>query len=79
MARAQNNINIKEKEDGISYRQAEKMGYADITKNQFGYIDDESVFDWLLNFIEINDLKIIYFCYDRWGTSRIIPWIEQKN
>lgn len=79
LARAQNNINIKEKEDGISYRQAEKMGYADITKNQFGYIDDESVFNWLLGFVESNELKIIYFCYDRWGTSKIIPWIEQKT
>lgn len=79
LARSQGNINIKEKEDGIAYQQVEKMGYASITKNQFGYIDDEAVYKWLLGFVEKHNLQVQYFCYDKWGTAKIIQWIEQKT
>lgn len=79
LARTQNNIEIKEKQDGINYRHAEELGYADITKNDYGYIDDGAVFDWLMNYVEKNQLDVKYFCYDKWGMSRMIGWIEQKT
>lgn len=79
LARTQGNINIKEKEDGIAYQEVEKLGYASITKDQFGYIDDGAVYEWLLNFVDEHNLNVQYFCYDRWGTAKIIPWIEQKT
>lgn len=79
LARTQNNIDIKEKQDGINYRHAEDLGYCDITKNDYGYIDDGAVFDWLINFVEENQLDVKYFCYDKWGMSRMIGWIEQKT
>lgn len=79
LARTQNNITIKEKQDGINYRHAEELGFADITKNDYGYIDDGAVFDWLMNFVEANQIDVKYFCYDKWGMSRIISWIEQKT
>lgn len=79
LARTQNNINLKEKQDGINYRHAESLGYASITKNDYGYIDDGAVFDWLLNYVQAHNLKVKYFCYDKWGMSRMIGWIEQKT
>jgi phage terminase len=78
LARAQNNIEIKEKQDGINYRDAERKGYCDIAKNEYGYIDDGVIFNWLVDFVEKNHLDVQYFCYDQWGMSRMIGWIEQK-
>lgn len=79
LARSQNNIDIKEKQDGINYRQAEKMGFCDITKNDYGYIDDGAVYEWLLNYVDKHKLQVRYFCYDKWGMSRMMGWIEQKT
>lgn len=79
LARAQNNIVLKEKQDGINYRDAEKQGFCDIAKNDYGYIDDGAVFDWLMAYVEAHKLKIKYFCYDKWGLSKMIGWIEQKT
>lgn len=79
LARTQNNIEIKERQDGINYRHAESLGYASITKNDYGYIDDGAVFEWLINYVQDHNLKVKYFCYDKWGMSRMIGWIEQKT
>lgn len=79
LARSQNNIEIKEKQDGINYRQAEQEGFASITKNDYGYIDDGAVYEWLLEKVDELDLQVKYFCYDKWGMSRMIGWIEQKT
>ena len=79
LAKAHNQVEIKEKQDGIAYRKAEINGYCDIAKNRFGYIDDEAIFEWLMEYIEDHDLKVQYFCYDKWSASRFIAWIEQKT
>ncbi len=79
LARTQNNIDIKEKQDGINYRQAEKLGLCDIAKNDYGYIDDETVYHWLLDYVEKHHLKVQYFCYDKWCANKIIDWVDQKT
>jgi phage terminase large subunit-like protein len=79
LARAQNNINIKEKQDGINYRHAAELGFADIADNKFGYINDDAIFDWLMNFVIDNELKVNFFAYDTWSTEEIILRLEQKT
>lgn len=79
LANSQNNIVIKEKKDGINYRQAEKQGWCDIVRNDYGYIDDEAVYEWLLAFVSDHKLKVNFFCYDYWSAKAFINWVEQKT
>ena len=72
-------IALKEKQDGISYRGAEQAGYATIAKNRFGYIDEDSVTDWLLNYVEDHDLKPRYFIFDRWSTSDTVEKLQSLD
>ncbi|WP_461241099.1 terminase TerL endonuclease subunit [Paucilactobacillus sp. N302-9] len=79
LARSQNNITIKERQDKINYREAEQLGYATIAKNEYGFIDDDSIYHWLLDFVADNELDVQYFCYDAWNASRIVLAIDQKT
>ncbi|MFT8861273.1 terminase large subunit [Schleiferilactobacillus harbinensis] len=72
-------IQQKEKMDGINYRQAEQQGYATIAKNRFGYIDDDSVLNWIMDFVESNQLTVKFFVFDRWGTSDVLDKLEQTE
>lgn len=76
LARSQNNINIKEKEDGIPYS---SLDNAFITKNEHGFIDDQVVFRFILDYIEEHQLKVKMFCYDKWSMSMIIQWLDQQT
>ena len=80
LAHAQNSVTVKEKMDGVNYRQAADLGFADITKDRFGYIDDEVVFKWILDFVAKHNLKIQAFCFDAWhAEERVNLWIDQKT
>lgn len=73
-------IEAKEQRDNIDYRAVEKCGFATITRDRFGLIDEDEVFNWLLTFIEQNDLNVQAILYDRWGTGKIIRRIDEiKN
>lgn len=79
LARAQNNITIKERMDGINYSLAEKLGFATIANNDYGYIDEYAPYSWLMEFIEQNELDVKFFNYDAWQTEGIIKKMEQKT
>lgn len=79
LARSQNNIAIKEKEDGINYRKSAERGFATIAKNEYGYIDDGAMYSWLLDFVSDNQLNVKFFCYDAWNTDKIILQLDQKT
>ncbi|WP_127849475.1 terminase TerL endonuclease subunit [Lacticaseibacillus hulanensis] len=76
-ARAQGNVMIKSKQDGINYQAAETKGFASIASNRWGMINDEQVYTWLMDFVEANELKVEYFCYDAWETSDIILKLDK--
>lgn len=71
-ARAQNSISVKEAQDGINYRLAEKNGYATIAKNEYGYIDDDVVYNYILDFVEKHNLNVKFFLYDAWEASPLV-------
>lgn len=75
-ARAQRNIAIKEKQDGIPYS---SLPNAFLTKNDYGYINDSEVIQWLMEYIEEHQLKVIYFLYDQYDMSEISMWLEQHT
>lgn len=73
-------IEAKEQRDNIDYRDVEKHGFATITRDRFGLIDEDEVFNWLLTFIEQNDFNVQAILYDQWGTGKIIRRLDEiKN
>lgn len=69
-------IGAKEKQDGLNYRELEKEGYCTITSHPQGLINDDQVFDWLVNYIEDNQLEVIFFGYDAMGVTKVIKALE---
>ena len=69
-------IEAKEKQDGINYREQEKQGYCTITSHPQGLINDDQVYDWLVNYIEDNNLDVIFFGYDAMGVTKVIKALE---
>lgn len=69
-------IEAKEKQDGINYRELAKQGYCTITSHPQGLINDDQVYQWLLNYIEDNALDVVFFGYDAWGATPAIKQLE---
>lgn len=79
LARSQNNITIKERSDGINYRKFEEAGYCDIAKNDYGYIDEDQVYHWLLDFVSDHNLEVKAFVHDTWRSDDILKRIDQQT
>lgn len=75
-ARAQRNIAIKEKQDGIPYS---SLPNAFLTKNDYGYINDSEVIQWLMEYIEEHNLNVKMFLYDQYDMSEISMWLDQHT
>lgn len=69
-------IDAKEKQDGINYRDLEKQGFCTITSHPQGLINDDEVYQWIINYAEDNELDIIWFGYDAYGVSKVIKALE---
>lgn len=69
-------IEAKEKQDGINYRELSKKGYCTITSHPQGLINDDQVYQWLLNYVEDNALEVVFFGYDAWGATPAIKQLE---
>ncbi|MGR8823534.1 terminase large subunit [Leuconostoc citreum] len=69
-------IEAKEKQDGINYRELAKQGYCTITSHPQGLINDDQVYQWLLNYVEDNALDVVFFGYDAWGATPAIKQLE---
>ena len=72
-------IQAKEKQDGIDYRELAKKGYCTITSHPQGLINDDQVYSWLLNYVEENNLHVIFFGYDAWGATNAIKQMDINN
>lgn len=69
-------IEAKEKQDGINYCELAKKGYCTITSHPQGLINDDQVYQWLLNYVEDNALEVVFFGYDAWGATPAIKQLE---
>lgn len=69
-------IEAKEKQDGINYRDLEKQGFCTITSHPQGLINDDEVYQWIINYAEDNELDIIWFGYDAYGVSKVVKALE---
>ncbi|WP_281829218.1 terminase large subunit [Lactobacillus amylolyticus] len=69
--RQSGSIEIKEKQDGIKYRKMVDKGFCTITAHPQGLINIEQVYDWLVNFVNHNNLNVKFFGYDRMGDYRV--------
>ncbi|RAU09251.1 terminase [Weissella confusa] len=72
-------IEAKEKQDGINYREAERLGYATITSHEQGMINDDEVYAWLLDYVEENDLDVLFFGYDAMGATNMVKMLDNNS
>ncbi|TYC50763.1 terminase large subunit, partial [Weissella muntiaci] len=70
-------IEAKEQRDNINYRDVEQKGFATITRDRFGLIDEDEVFNWMLQFIEENELHVKGVLHDQWGTGNFIRRLDE--
>lgn len=70
-------INAKMKADSINYERAETEGFATITKNRFGNIDQDEVYHWMLDFVKDHRLNVQAIGYDAWGTGSFIRSLDE--
>ncbi|MBZ3642433.1 terminase large subunit [Enterococcus casseliflavus] len=57
-------IDVKEREDNTPYRELERKGYCSITTLESGLIDYDDMCDWLINFVNENELDVQAVAYD---------------
>lgn len=69
-------IEAKEKQDGINYRELAKRGFCTITSHPQGLINDDQVYQWILNYVEHYNLNVLFFGYDAWGATNAIKQME---
>ncbi|MGK4033858.1 terminase large subunit [Pediococcus acidilactici] len=72
-------IETKEKQDGINYRDLAQKGFCTISNHPQGLINDEQVYQWLLNFVELHRLEVVFFGYDAWGLTPTIKQLELNS
>ncbi|KAB1951727.1 terminase TerL endonuclease subunit [Lactobacillus gasseri] len=71
------NIETKENQDGIVYRQYPE--YCTITAHPQGIINPEQIYRWLLSYVEEHQLKVKFFGYDRFGSYQVKNITESLN
>lgn len=72
-------IYMKEKQDKLPYRKVQKEGHALISNLPSGDIDDDVVYDWLLSFIDENQLNVLGFVYDQYRVTQLIKMLEANT
>ncbi|MGV0167612.1 terminase TerL endonuclease subunit [Furfurilactobacillus sp. WILCCON 0119] len=51
-------IEAKSKQDGLDYVQLQDQGFCEVTRQPSGTIDEQQVWEWLLNFVRTNELNV---------------------
>ncbi|MDB8867671.1 terminase TerL endonuclease subunit [Pediococcus acidilactici] len=72
-------MEAKEKQDGINYRELAEKGYCTITSHPQGLINDDQVYQWLMDFVTDNQLEVLFFGYDAWGVTNAIKQLELNS
>lgn len=72
-------LEAKMKRDKIDYLRLEGLGYCSISKLQTGVIDLNQVIDWMIDFIEQNELILKAVCYDPYNSQMFLAEIERRR
>ena len=67
-------IDAKENQDGIAYRNFPE--YCTITSHPQGLINDDQVYQWIIDYVEDNGLEVVFFGYDAWGATKAVKQME---
>ena len=70
-------IQSKMKQDAINYEHSEELGYATISTDPYGQINQEQVFWWLAEFIELHQLDVQAILYDAWNSKSFIAQLDE--
>lgn len=74
-----NPIEEKSKRDKINYMTLVETEFATLTNTQSGIINYEQVCDWLINYIESNELNVKGIMYDPWNAQAVISKLENET
>ncbi|MFL2044017.1 terminase large subunit [Weissella hellenica] len=66
----------KSKQDGINYEHSEQLGFSTISTDPYGQINQEQVFWWLNEFIELHQLDVQALLYDAWNSLSFIEKLD---
>lgn len=72
-------IEEKTKADKIDYMKLVDTDMATLTDTQSGIINYEQVIDYLVRFIEENELNVKAICYDSWNAQAVISKLENET
>lgn len=72
-------LEAKEKQDGVNYRDLETKGFCTITSHPQGLINPEEVYRWFCEYVEDNQLDVLFFGYDAMMVSKIIKALESNT
>lgn len=78
-AHSQGSIEIKSKRDGINYQLAHDKGFASISHNEDGFIDDDEIATYFNEYVEQHNLNVKAFVYDAWTAKVLIDMLEAAN
>ncbi|MDK9870480.1 MAG: phage terminase family protein [Staphylococcus equorum] len=74
-----NSIQEKAKRDKIDYEKLVRTDKASLTHAESGIIDPEQVVNWLIDFIDDNELNVKAICYDPWESSYFVTKMEKET
>lgn len=72
-------LHAKSERDKIDYEQLIKTNRATLTDTSSGIINEDQVFNYIVDFIEDNNLDVKGIMYDPWGASNFIVRFEEYN
>lgn len=72
-------LEAKMKQDGVNYRDLETKGFCTITSHPQGLINPEEVYRWFCEYVEDNQLDVVFFGYDAMGVSKLIKALESNT
>ncbi|KRL76624.1 terminase large subunit [Ligilactobacillus equi] len=72
-------LDAKIKADRLDYRHLEEIGQCEITTLESGVIDTERVYDWLHEFVSVNDLDVQAICFDPAQYGPLLTLIEKNH
>lgn len=72
-------LEAKMEQDGVNYRDLETKGYCTITSHPQGLINPEEVYRWFCEYVEDNQLDVVFFGYDAMGVSKLIKALESNT
>lgn len=72
-------LEAKMEQDGVNYRDLETKGFCTITSHPQGLINPEEVYRWFCEYVEDNQLDVVFFGYDAMMVSKIIKALESNT